>query len=102
MNAPKPTLAEVRQQIDNLDHQIIQLIAERQRHVITAGSLKSDETAVRAPDRVEQVITKVRAVAGDVGASPQVVETTYRAMIEAFIDLELTTAMPTTPPHKAE
>ncbi|MGV0868925.1 chorismate mutase [Corynebacterium kalidii] len=89
METPKHTLADIRGQIDTLDREIIRLIAERQQRVIAAGSLKSDEAAVRAPDRVEQVIAKVRAVADDVGASPQVVETTYRAMIGAFIDHEL-------------
>jgi isochorismate pyruvate lyase len=33
----------------------------------------------------------VRAVATEAGASPDVAERTYRAMIAAFIDLDLTT-----------
>ncbi|WP_210403838.1 chorismate mutase [Salinibacterium sp. UTAS2018] len=83
------TLAEIRAQIDTLDRQIVSLIAERQKRVIAAGSLKSDEQAVRAPQRVEQVITKVRALADEAGASPDVVEKTYRALIASFIALEL-------------
>lgn len=51
--------------------------------------MKADRDAVRAPDRVQKVIDKVRALAEDEGASATVVEHTYRAMIAAFIDLEL-------------
>ena len=83
------TIEEVREQIDGLDRRIVSLIAERQQWVIVAGSLKKDEQAVRAPARVEQVIAKVREVAEGAGASPDVVEQTYRALIAAFIDLEL-------------
>lgn len=83
------TIEDVREQIDSLDRHIVELIAERQRWVVAAGALKTDESAVRAPARVEQVIAKVRGLAKDAGASPEVVESTYRAMIAAFIDLEL-------------
>lgn len=42
-----------------------------------------------APSRVEEVIAKVRGIAGETGASPQVVERVYRAIIAAFIEWEL-------------
>lgn len=79
----------VRAEIDALDQQIVGLIAQRQRWVVEAGNLKADHGAVRAPDRVAKVILKVRALAEEAGAAPEVVERTYRAMIDAFIDLEL-------------
>lgn len=84
-----PSLDEVRSAIDEIDGQLVSLIAERQKWVLAAGTLKKDEDGVRAPARVEQVIEKVRALAGSAGASPDVVEQTYRAMIGAFIDIEL-------------
>ena len=89
MTDPAVTIEEVRAQIDSLDRRIVELIAERQQWVVAAGSLKKDEQAVRAPARVEQVIDKVRALADSAGASPDVVERSYRALIAAFIDLEL-------------
>ena len=86
-----PDLAGVRAAIDSLDSQIIDLIAQRQREVERAGVLKRGQAtdAVRAPARVEDVIVRVRARAEDAGASPDVVEATYRAMIGAFTHLEL-------------
>ena len=83
------TLDDVRANIDRLDRSIVGLIAERQQWVVAAGALKKDEDAVRAPARVEEVIAKVRALAEDEGTSPDVVERAYRALITAFIDLEL-------------
>jgi isochorismate pyruvate lyase len=82
-------LESVRAAIDVLDAQIVALIAERQQWVERAGRLKADRAAVPAPARVEQVVAKVRALAADGGADPLVVERTYRAMIAAFIELEL-------------
>lgn len=89
MTAPEANIDAVRTEIDALDRRIVDLIAERQKWVIIAGSLKKNEDAVRAPARVEQVIAKVRALAEEAGASPEVVERTYRALIAAFIELEL-------------
>ncbi|WP_454129244.1 chorismate mutase [Microbacterium aurum] len=89
MTDSSPSLTEVRVQIDTLDRQIVGLIAERQKWVVEAGKLKSEEAAVRAPDRVEQVISKVRGLAADAGASPDVVERAYRALVSGFIEFEL-------------
>lgn len=83
------SLEDVRSHIDRLDHQIIGLIAERQSWVVEAGKLKQDEAGVRAPARVEQVISKVRGIAAQEGASPEVVEKAYRALIAGFIEFEL-------------
>lgn len=88
MTEPDP-LAEVRSQIDAIDRRIVALLAERQQWVLRAGSLKTDEAAVRAPARVEQVIAKVRLLASEAGASPEVIESAYRALISAYISLEL-------------
>ena len=89
MSSPPPALDEVRRNIDELDRRIIALIAERQSWVVRAGALKTSAIAVRAPDRVEQVICSVRGLAREFDASPEVVEAAYRAMIAAFIDLEM-------------
>ncbi|MEU7530744.1 chorismate mutase [Saccharothrix sp. NPDC042600] len=83
------SLDEVRAGIDAIDAQLVRLLAERQGLVEAAAAFKKDEDAVRAPDRVAQVIAKVRAKAADAGLSPEVAEAVWRAMIGAFIELEL-------------
>ncbi len=54
------SLEELRKRIDELDHQLVQLLNERARVVIEIGKLK-DKTgkAVYAPDREKEVLAKI-------------------------------------------
>jgi isochorismate pyruvate lyase len=85
------SLAEVRLLVDEIDEQLTTLLARRQQLVRKAAEFKTDEQSVRAPDRVEQVVTAARERAAGCGLSPEVAEAVWRAMIGAFIDYELTT-----------
>ena len=89
MAAHCQTLDEVREHIDQLDRQIVGLIAQRGRYVSQAARFKKDSHAVKSPQRVEQVFAKVRALADELGANPHDTEQVYRAMIAAFIQQEL-------------
>lgn len=82
------SLDEVRSCIDDVDRRLVKLLAERRGYVLQASRFKKSDADVRAPARVEQVISKVRALATAEGVEPQVVEAIYRRMIEAFIELE--------------
>lgn len=82
-------LTAVRVAINEIDEQMVKLISRRERLVRRAGSLKKDDASVRAPARVEQVIANVRSYAEELDVDPTVVEQTYRAMIDAFIEYEL-------------
>lgn len=83
------TIEDVRNAIDGIDSQLVSLIAERGRLVKAAAGFKKDQDAVRAPDRVQRVIDKVRAEAAVVGLPEDIIEKVYRTMINAFIDYEL-------------
>ncbi|MCP1508940.1 isochorismate pyruvate lyase [Pseudomonas marginalis] len=89
MAANCTTLEQVRSNIDRLDQQIVTLLAERGQYVSQAARFKKDTDGVKAPQRVEQVISKVRDLSQAVGANPDVTEQVYRAMIAAFIQQEL-------------
>ncbi len=65
------------------------LIWRRERLVRLAGGLKESDAAVRSPKRMEEVIAHVRQAAEEQDSDCNVVERTYKAMIEAFIDYEL-------------
>jgi len=86
--AQSASLAEVRQNIDSLDHQLVALIAKRGAYVRQAAAFKKTAEEVPAPRRVAQVLAKVNALAIELGAEPAVVDATWRAMIAAFIDAE--------------
>lgn len=79
----------MREHIDGLDRQIVRLIAERGLYVSQAARFKKDSEAVKAPQRVEQIIAKMKSLAVEINANPVVIEDVYRAMIAAFIEQEL-------------
>ena len=83
-------LNDIRSDIDNIDRQLIRLLAQRQILVEKAGRLKpkGDKVAVQASDRVAQVISNRRKEALELGLSPDVAECVWRSMIQAFIALE--------------
>lgn len=83
------SLEEVRENIDRIDDAIIKLIAERGSYVAQASAFKKNEESVKAPNRVETVITKVRIKAEEYGANPDMAETLYREMISCFINMEM-------------
>lgn len=83
------TIEEVRINIDRVDRQIVKLISERSGYVKQAALFKKDVDAVKAPQRVEQVIEKVRKISIEHGLNPDIAESIYRTMISCFIDFEL-------------
>ncbi|AOT04803.1 chorismate mutase [Arthrobacter sp. U41] len=87
--ADREQLAAVRVAVDEVDEQIVSLIGRRERLIRIAGTLKADSAEVRAPGRVERVIEHVCATAEQKDIDVELVEKTYRAMIDAFITLEL-------------
>ena len=82
-------LVEIREQIDLLDNDIINLLSKRAVLVSAAGKLKKDEKGVRDPKRVEQIIEKVRANAASAGLDPIIAEEIYRTIIGCFIRAEM-------------
>ena len=83
------SIDEVRNNINNIDEQIVKLIALRGEFVKQAAKFKKDSDAVKAPKRVEEVINKVKDLAKSTGANEEVVENVYRSMINSFIKLEM-------------
>lgn len=82
------SLDEVRENIDRIDDEIIKLIAERKQYVIQASAFKKNTDEVKAPNRVEAVIAKVRQKAELYGADPDMAEALYREMISRFVNME--------------
>jgi isochorismate pyruvate lyase len=81
-------LSKIRARIDELDDQIVVLLALRQDQVKHAAHHKSDADAVRAPVRRNEVMARLAQRALTHGVEPEVVAAVYTAMIDAFIQLE--------------
>ncbi len=78
-------LAEVRLNIDRLDRDIVELLAERAGYVEQAAGFKATKAQVVDNDRIEDVILKVRHLANENGTDPDLIEHIYRSMIDAYI-----------------
>lgn len=90
MNKDKcDSLIQAREKIDTIDQAIIELIATRQHYVDQAVRFKRSVQDVQSPERVEQVIQKVRDIASQQSVDPALVERIYREMIQHFIQREL-------------
>ncbi len=82
------SMDEVRAGIDQLDREIVALLAERAGYIRQAARIKGRLQEIVDPARIEQVVTRVRALAAGRGLPPDLVESLYRLMIERFIALE--------------
>jgi len=91
MHTPAPLVArcasldEVRIRIDQADRQLVALLAERALYVAQAAHFKQQTAEIAAPQRAREVIAHAVARAQELGAPTDVVEATYRAMIDAFV-----------------
>lgn len=83
-------LQQYRSKIDEIDKRIIGLIAQRTTIVRELMVYKSDEESVRGCDRVQQVVNRVRELAAAEGMPTEIAERTYRALIQALTDMQLT------------
>ena len=86
---PLTSLEDVRREIDRLDREIVRLLAERDGYVREAARFKRTVDEVKAPQRVEAVIAKVRALSVEHNLDPAITEQIYRTMIAAFTEHEI-------------
>ncbi len=82
-------LDEVRDNIDKIDEEIVKLIAKRSNYVMQAANFKKNSDDVKAPQRVERIISKVRHLANQNNLEPYIIEKVYREMIDCFVNFEL-------------
>ncbi|ABC21373.1 chorismate mutase [Rhodospirillum rubrum] len=81
-------MSEIRTEIDRLDRLIVPLLAERLNYVGQAAAYKPNRAEVVVHWRIEDVVTKVRALAVTENADPDTVERIYRGLIDASIAWE--------------
>jgi isochorismate pyruvate lyase len=82
------TMVDVRAAIDDLDRQIVPLLAARCRYIEAAGRIKKDRDKIHDDSRIADVVAKALATAAQCHAPASVVEAAYRALIAASIDYE--------------
>ena len=85
-------MSQVRAEIDRIDAELVDLIAERFGYVDRAWQLKVKSTeGAHVQWRIQQVIDKVKARASDKGLPPEMIEMVsaqWRNMIGWFVQYE--------------
>jgi isochorismate pyruvate lyase len=82
-------MAELRAEIDRLDHALVTMLAERQRYIERAAEIKQDRNVVRDTARIEDVVAKVLMAARKAGLDSKIAEPVWRMLIERCIAHEL-------------
>jgi len=83
------SMAELRQQIDALDRDLVAKFALRSRYIDRAVVLKQAEgLPANIPARVEDVVARVRANAEAEGLDPDLIERLWRDLIDWSIARE--------------
>lgn len=83
------SLDEVRDEIDKVDEQIIKLIASRKDYVKQAANFKNTIDEIKADERVDDVLDKVRHQALSLSLSPNLVAEIYQRMIDDMVETEI-------------
>ncbi len=83
------SLAEIRQEIDLIDQQVIKLWRQRFQYVLAAAPFKKDQLAVQAPDRFKAMLADRQQWAIAAGLNPVLIAQIYTDLVQYFIDEEL-------------
>ncbi len=82
------SMDDVRAEIDRIDEELVDLLAERFGYVDRAWQLKDNPEEATVPWRIQQVVDKVRDHAEKRGLPARLVEALWRQMIGWFIQYE--------------
>ena len=83
------TLEEAREKIDKVDEEIVRLIAERNDYIKQIAHFKTSVDEIKAEDRIEDVISRVREQAISLDLSPNLINELYVKMIDAMVESEV-------------
>ncbi len=83
------SLKEVRVEIDKLDNKIVQLISQRSHLIRQAASFKESVDEVKADDRIEFILQKVRHKAIELEVSPNMISELFTIMIDEMVETEI-------------
>ena len=91
MKTPEQCLdmTEIRTEIDNIDHSVIQLLATRFTYVKAASKFKKNTTEVQAKERFNSMLEQRKQWAIELGLNGDIIKDLYADLVRYFIDEEL-------------
>ena len=82
-------MAEAREEIDKVDEEIVKLIAKRNNYIKQIAHFKTSVDEIKAEDRINDVISRVREQAISLDLSPNLINELYVKMIDAMVESEV-------------
>lgn len=79
---------DVRAELDRIDDALVGLFAERHQYVTQMASLKNDAREAFVPERIEAIISRVRARASTLDLDEDQAELIWRTLINWNINYE--------------
>ena len=83
------SLKEVRDEIDIIDDKLVELISQRSHLIRQAATFKNSVDEVKAEDRIEFILQKVRHAAIQAGISPNMMSELFTIMINEMVEMEI-------------
>ena len=83
------SLQEVRNEIDTIDTQLVELIAKRSRLIRQAAAFKESVEEVKAEDRIDDIMQKVRTKANELNINPNMISELFTIMINEMVETEI-------------
>ncbi|QOP40417.1 chorismate mutase [Sulfurimonas marina] len=83
------SLQEVRDEIDVLDQQLIELISQRSHLIRQAAAFKDTIEDVKAEDRIDDVMQRARNKAISLGINPNMISDLFKVMIDEMVETEI-------------
>ncbi len=83
------TLEEVRSEVDLLDTQLVELIAQRSHLIRQAAGFKESVEEVKAEDRIEFILQRARHHAIEMSISPNMISELFEIMIDEMVETEI-------------
>ncbi len=83
------SLEEVRQEVDAIDDKLVELISQRSLIIRQAAAFKNSVDEVKAEDRIDFIMQRVRHRAIELGISPNMISELFTIMIDEMVETEI-------------
>jgi len=83
------SLQEVRDEIDKIDTQLVDLISERSHLIRQAAAFKNSVDEVKAEDRIDNIMQRVRKRAIELNINPNMISDLFTIMINEMVETEI-------------
>ena len=90
MNIKKcKTLKETRVEIDKVDEKIVELVAYRNAYIKQIAHFKNSIEEVKSKDRIDDIVSRARTKAIELGLSPNLINDMFIRMIDEMVESEI-------------